>query len=174
MTTMLLAPPLVPCQLSVACKLPDRHHGVCPHLGRYDYRRTPLESFTKILPGLFMGGGMQQPTGADFDAVITLNSGAIPIKSDIIQHIVWHIRDAELPDLSELGEVAESAHMLWLLGKRVLVRCQMGLNRSALVVGHILTDVMGWSATDAIQEIRIKRSPYALFNENFESYLRRF
>lgn len=56
-------------------------------------------------------------------------------------------------------------------GRRVLVRCFHGYNRSGLVVAHALMRA-GHTADEAIRLIRTRRSPWALHNELFVEYLR--
>ncbi|CAM5329206.1 hypothetical protein SALBM311S_07625 [Streptomyces alboniger] len=56
-------------------------------------------------------------------------------------------------------------------GRKVLVRCYHGYNRSGLVVAHALIR-QGRSADDAIRLIRARRSPWALHNELFVEYLK--
>jgi protein-tyrosine phosphatase len=61
-------------------------------------------------------------------------------------------------------------HSQWKLGKVVAGKCQAGLNRSSLVVALVLLKE-GYSATDAIDLIRKKRSKYALFNTYFVDFI---
>lgn len=49
---------------------------------------------------------------------------------------------------------------------RCLSRCQAGANRSGLVLGRVLM-IEGYTATEAINLIRSKRGPQALFNQDF-------
>jgi len=55
-------------------------------------------------------------------------------------------------------------------GKKVLVTCAMGLNRSSLVAAIALL-LTGMSAKEAIATIRKRRSPKALFNQHFVKLL---
>jgi protein-tyrosine phosphatase len=50
-----------------------------------------------------------------------------------------------------------------------VAHCGMGLNRSALVAGLVLT-YLGVKGADAVALLREKR-PGALFNDNFANYL---
>lgn len=52
----------------------------------------------------------------------------------------------------------------------VLVHCQAGLNRSSLVAGRALM-LQGKTAKEAIELLRLKRSPACLCNKTFEKYL---
>ena len=56
-------------------------------------------------------------------------------------------------------------------GRKVLVRCYHGYNRSGLVVAHALVR-RGHATEEAIRLIRSRRSPWALHNELFVDYLR--
>lgn len=57
-------------------------------------------------------------------------------------------------------------------GKRVLVTCRAGLNRSALVAGLALIHRTRMKADAVILLIRAARGPSALFNEHFVTLLR--
>ncbi len=54
-------------------------------------------------------------------------------------------------------------------GKRILVCCHMGLNRSGLVVG-IMLNLLGMRSSEAVYLIKRQRSG-ALFNPAFKHYL---
>ena len=73
---------------------------------------------------------------------------------------------------AELEKIADYAYLDWKAGKKCLVRCQAGINRSGLVVALILMRD-GMSAEDAIALIRTRRSEYALENVHFVEYLKR-
>lgn len=53
---------------------------------------------------------------------------------------------------------------------QVLLHCQGGINRSALVMGIVLI-ILGYTAPAAIALMREKRSPIVLMNKTFEQYL---
>jgi protein-tyrosine phosphatase len=61
-------------------------------------------------------------------------------------------------------------HSEWKLGKVVAGKCQAGLNRSSLIVALVLIKE-GFTATEAIDLIREKRSKYALFNTYFVDFI---
>ncbi len=54
--------------------------------------------------------------------------------------------------------------------KRVLIRCQAGWNRSGLITSLVLMRA-GYSAQEAIDLIRERRSHHALCNQTFEQFL---
>lgn len=72
--------------------------------------------------------------------------------------------------LVKVKELAAWLHKEWKSGKRCLSRCQAGANRSGLVMGAVLM-IEGYTATEAINLIRSKRGPHALFNDHFVRYL---
>ncbi|MGW1281965.1 hypothetical protein ACWD4V_34055 [Streptomyces tsukubensis] len=55
-------------------------------------------------------------------------------------------------------------------GRTTLVRCHSGYNRSGLVVAQALIH-LGREAPASIQLVQEKRSPWALNNATFRSYL---
>jgi hypothetical protein len=105
-------------------------------------------------------------------AVVDLEAGldsGIPARPDGVIYLYFPFADAELPTLRRLHAVARLAADLVQGGERVLVHCQMGLNRSALVAGLILVHngMTGAAAVERLQE----RRPGALYNETFCTYL---
>lgn len=59
-------------------------------------------------------------------------------------------------------------------GKRCLVTCAMGINRSALVTGLAMGLVYRMSANQIIEHIRKTRNPMCLSNTEFQKVLHRF
>lgn len=57
-------------------------------------------------------------------------------------------------------------------GKRVLVTCRAGLNRSALVAGLALIERTRMKADNVLMLVRAARGPSTLFNEHFVALLR--
>jgi hypothetical protein len=72
--------------------------------------------------------------------------------------------------LEVVCEMAELAARSVTDGRRVLVRCHSGYNRSGLVIAQALIH-LGHSADDAVFLIRYRRSKWALNNPLFVSYL---
>lgn len=106
-----------------------------------------------------------------FEAVITLNPIANPFG--------WYVREYRYgfpdgtlsdDDLAVIEDLAMFGYQIWKQSKHVLVRCQMGINRSALVAGMILIK-SGMRGPDAVELIRAKRSPYCLSNKSFLEFL---
>lgn len=108
----------------------------------------------------------------DFDSVITLYSAAAPVNWGVLEQR-YGFMDGPL-----YQETLEIVHRLadWGVaeleaGRRLLVRCQQGWNRSGLVTALIMIR-LGMTGEDAITTIREARSEWCLCNPDFEEYLR--
>lgn len=137
------------------------------------------ELYSEILPGLFMGGtadddviDVAKPLRnlnevQPFDSVVTCYSWAQPM-SWYVHENRWGFADGPLDEktFTKVDELATWLHSEWKLGRTCLARCQAGLNRSGILVARILMKD-GYSADEAINLIRQKRSPHALFNQDF-------
>jgi hypothetical protein len=139
--------------------------------------------YSEILPNLWQGGTAEDDLVSQarelpreeepnfFDSVATLTSYANPVG--------WHVKelrfgfpDAELSitNTEDVEHVADWAFGEWKSGRKVLIRCQAGLNRSGLIMALVLIRD-GKSTTEAIEIIREKRAAIALNNVNFLEYL---
>lgn len=113
--------------------------------------------------------------GHHFDVVMSMLEAPGYEPDGDVEHHVYRIADADLdPEhhthLDYLGErIATDVRS----GKKVLVRCQAGINRSALVAVLALQHLAPEAPVqDAIDSIREARSPYVLFNKSFVAYLK--
>ena len=105
-------------------------------------------------------------------AVIDLDGDldeGVPTVPNHMLYIYFPIYDDELPDLVKLHAIAKLGAELVESGHRVLSHCGMGLNRSALMAGLILT-YLGMHGDHAVTLLQDRR-PGALYNENFAAYL---
>jgi protein-tyrosine phosphatase len=149
-----------------------------------DSNDPPL--YSEILPNLWQGGTDDDdlvhkgtgrlPTYSDFkefDVVVSLSAYSSPM-GWLVKEYRFGFPDGPTSDeiYEELEKIAEYAYVDWKAGKKCLVRCQAGINRSGLVVALMLMRD-GLSAEDAIALIRKKRSEYALENVHFVEYLKR-
>ena len=85
-------------------------------------------------------------------AVIDLESGldsGIPAHPDRVIYVYFPFADEGIPSLCKLHAVARLGAELVRSRERVLVHCQMGLNRSALVAGLVLVH-NGMTGNDAV------------------------
>lgn len=139
--------------------------------------------YSEILEGLYMGGtsdddvvDIAKPLRnlnevQEFDSVVTCYSWAQPM-SWYVHENRFGFADGPIDEetLVKVKELAAWLHKEWKSGKRCLSRCQAGANRSGLVMGAVLM-IEGYTATEAINLIRSKRGPHALFNDHFVRYL---
>jgi hypothetical protein len=148
---------------------------------KYRGEPDPDSAWDEIIPCLFMGGhirkgpsGERVPVvvGAEFDVVIRLYSrdGHGPASS--VEHHCRKMPDGPLTavQLAEAGELAQTAAAAVRAGRKVLVRCHAGYNRSGLVVVQALVH-LGYRVDDAIFLVRYRRSKWALHNHLFVEYL---
>jgi len=133
----------------------------------------------EILPGLFLSKRLVDPAGYEslnVDVIVSLDdwectwSPPVPT-NDIYVHFPIEVADIIDP---KVREVARFVANLVSTGKRVLVQCVQGLNRSAMVLARALM-FLGESPERAIRLIRYKRGQDegygALGNESFVRWL---
>ncbi|HEU5026182.1 MAG TPA: dual specificity protein phosphatase family protein [Spirillospora sp.] len=135
----------------------------------------------EIVPLLWMGGhyyrdsmGNRAPAivGDEFDLVISLYTREGHGPGGDVEHQCVDVPDGPLTaaQIAAICRAGESAVEAVEQGRRVLVRCHSGYNRSGLVIAHALT-LSGYSANDAIFLVRYRRSKWALNNSLFVDYL---
>ena len=103
--------------------------------------------------------------------MVTLYSWAQPVDW-LVEEVRYGFYDSEISHINfdAVERAAEFAYGAWKSGKRVLIRCQAGINRSSLVMAHVLMKD-GLSAKSAINLMREKRSDAVLLNKYFVDYL---
>jgi hypothetical protein len=143
----------------------------------------PLSLWSELIPNLWVGGTddldvvnvpKKLPNFGDakmFDTVISLYAHSQPVGWNV-KEIRYGFGDGPLSpeDDRELDKIADWAYQEFVLGKKLGVRCQLGINRSAYLCGKLLVK-LGYQPSEAISLIREKRSPYALNNKHFEEAL---
>jgi hypothetical protein len=159
----------------------------------------PVELWNEVAPGLYQGGtddsdtmgaylrespsryeinrmfeqlSTGQVTKKHFDTVATLYSAANAVGRSV-KEIRFAFHDGDMSDFDpeqDLFFMVREAHADWKSGKKVLVRCQAGINRSGLVTALVLIRD-GHSPEEAIRLIRDKRCEAALSNSRFENWL---
>ena len=144
--------------------------------------RMPLcdDPWNEVVPGLWQGGhdvrsqdGAACVVGDEFDLVVSLASREGYGPADGVEHVVVRMADAGVDGaLAErLDAVARDVATVVEDGRRVLVRCSGGLNRSGLVVALALGH-LGHEPDAAMALVRDARGPWALTNPGFVSHLR--
>lgn len=139
--------------------------------GDIERARVSAHAWSEIVPGLWQGGDAISPVGR-FDHVVTLCAWGEERTPGPPDQTEWFIADGPLPEPEEhIWEVAEEVRERLERGEQVLVRCQMGINRSGLIVAATLL-LHGWTAEEAVERIRRHRDPLALSNPHFVEWLR--
>jgi protein tyrosine phosphatase len=152
-------------------------------LARPDYGQAELREplWSEVVEGLWQGGTadhdihsqLKKPmiTKKDFDTVITMYAYANPVDW-FVREIRYGVWDSNMKDfdVEELFDIVRVAHSDWKKGKKVLIRCQAGWNRSGLITALVLIRE-GMEAQKAINLIRAKRSSHALCNSTFATWL---
>ncbi|WP_329930518.1 protein-tyrosine phosphatase family protein [Streptomyces sp. SP17BM10] len=135
----------------------------------------------EIAPGLWMGGHYWTPPGGDlepvvvgyeFDVVVSLFTLPGHGPAPHVEHVVRAVPDDVL-SAAQLRAVQDAVALTAEAvrrGRRTLVRCRSGYNRSGLAVAGALT-LLGHDTGRAIGLIRERRSPWALNNPVFVEYL---
>jgi len=146
--------------------------------------RYDLPVWSEILPNLWMGGTdyadrvglpFNTPfvTTENFDTAVTMYGYANPAD--------WYVAEYRYPildstdvafDMDVIHGLVKTAYKDWKNGKRVLIRCQAGLNRSGLITALVLM-MDGFTADEAINLIRTNRDPMCLYNDAFVGWLKR-
>lgn len=156
----------------------------CDGSGWTVWAALATEPWTEIISYLFIGGhdynvgynGTQEIKPVYprdyFDLTVSMYRRGIEFEPTGGEHIETLFPDSGLTD-EVIAQAVDAS--LWIAngvreGRRVLSRCQAGLNRSSLVAGLAMVR-LGYSGADAVQLIRARRSPWALCNEEFADFL---
>ena len=153
--------------------------GACHGTGRAT--RMPLcdDPWNEVVPGLFMGGHdvrSQSPSACvvadEFDLVVSLTAREGYGPSPGTEHVVARLADAVLdaPSAARVRELGALVATAARGGRRVLVRCSGGLNRSGVVIAEALVQ-LGHTPDEAIGLVRAARGPWALTNPGFVAHL---
>jgi len=126
-----------------------------------------LEPYSHIFGNMFIGGESAKDL-SNFDSIITLYSGLSREPNDFR----LEIPDSKITDINylDLEKTVDWGLSQLNEGKKLLVRCQLGLNRSGLVAALLLKK-LGLSSAESIDLIRRQRSAQALFNSSYTSWL---
>jgi protein-tyrosine phosphatase len=107
--------------------------------------------------------GSPQP-GEHWDAVIDLDCSAPPLEG-VAFYAHWPIEDGPAPETAVLVALADLVNDLRRGGKRVLIHCAAGINRSGLLAAAALIRD-GMEADEAVETVRARR-PGVLNNPEF-------
>jgi hypothetical protein len=156
----------------------------------HDYPKDEASLWSEILPGLWLGGTDDADTIehalprmeleveprviniTEFQSVVTAYAYARPADwlVEEFRYAYYDADDITHIDLPSLYRAATYARDAWKSGRKTLVRCQAGLNRSGLIMAVVLL-MDGYTAEDAIHLMRTRRSRWVLCNETFERFI---
>lgn len=132
---------------------------------------------TEIDPNLYQGREPRHSVDAkDFDALVLCWEEGQPQWPRFSAFAIYHCPLQDDQRTMRSGDEAKAAAAArWIIakldeGKRVLVTCMQGMNRSGLVTALTLHHRLGISGREAIKRIRSRR-PGALYNPAFVAYL---
>lgn len=129
-------------------------------------------TWDEVAPGLFQGDFPEGVVDWDqFDDVVTMSRMAPSPR--LGEDGLWlhvPIPDAEMEDPDGVREAARVVAERVGAGRRVLVHCWAGLNRSGVVSARALM-LMGVPVAQAIAAVRAARGQVALFNRAFVQWL---
>lgn len=112
-------------------------------------------------------GSAESGRPAACQTVVTVAEEPVVIdKADVVEHRYVFDDSRFRPVPREPLRAAVDATLDGLARGDVFVRCHRGANRSALVIGLVLR-TLGVGANEAIEAIRLARSPLALSNPYF-------
>lgn len=175
--TRCLAPSCVlPAQLGPFCEL----HAKAPAGQRGGWlsaaKRKPYDA-TVVSPRLWIGA--KPPLDKEIPKVDVLVLCAAEIQPDALAFKGTVVR-CPIPDggldgkqIRLVMQTAVAVAKAIIAGKRVLVTCHLGLNRSALVVALALYQLTTMDAAQIVEHIRRHRSMSALSNTHFVTIIER-
>lgn len=146
----------------------------------FPFENRPQIEATNIAPGLYQGS--VPPYGnalrdAKFSLVVLAarEYQPVPDRYPGVRTLNVPLDDSLTPSESELyaaGAAADTVSKYVRDGKKVLVTCMMGRNRSGLIVALTLMKLLGWNGKQAVAHIKARRAN-ALTNSSFVSILER-
>jgi hypothetical protein len=139
-----------------------------------DAHAYPVDHLAEVAPGLAIADDTVSPTAlrADgFDAIYDVYGRGLhppPAGAAYVVHRIDDLPWAAVPDSVDglANEIAGLVHA----GRRVVITCSTGLDRSGLIVARALI-ALGHTPADAIDLVRGARGPRALSNRAFVRYL---
>lgn len=135
-------------------------------------RDDTVFTWGEVAPGLYQGDFPENAVDwSRFDDVVSMSTGAPSPQlgpDGLWLHVP--IPDGEMVEPDRVRETARIVADRVVAGRRVLVHCWAGLNRSGVVAARALM-FMGAPVDEAIAAVRAARGPEALFNGHFVAWL---
>lgn len=143
--------------------------------------QSPPALFSKLSERLWMGSAPAVGCGVQrhFDVLVMCAAEyQLPTAFPGTEVILAPMRDDGTPMVSLEGTTAVRAAGMVARhvasGRRVLVTCMQGRNRSGLVCAIAMCRADGLTPDEAVERIRAARGPSAMRNEWFNDFLARF
>ena len=138
---------------------------------RHGHLNFDVPLISQVGVNLYLGGCPETLVLPDFVAnLVSLYDGAsYTVHHRLSSSLSVPLHDSVNEDLTQIDSIARWVNSRCEFGP-TLVQCQLGINRSALVVARALM-LRGYSAVDAVSLIRAKRSHVCLCNPYFEEWL---
>jgi hypothetical protein len=128
----------------------------------------------RVVHGLYQAGSALDPIELfelGFDAVYDLGGWERAEHMDGQAYRFYLIDDVPwISDPTQIDAMAVEMAALVRAGRRVVVNCSAGLNRSGLLVGRTLIE-LGHAPAEAVALVRSARGPHALSNVAFTKFL---
>lgn len=137
------------------------------------FAATPRFTCDAVVPGLWQG---DFPEGAvdwsRFDDVVSMTAEELPDVRLEVGGLWLHVPiwDGAMENPDGVRTAARTVAERVRAGKRVLVHCAAGLNRSGVVSARALM-FLGHPVAEAIARVRAARGPFALSNPAFVAWL---
>jgi len=141
------------------------YHWIVPGIAQGSYPDPPQEAFRVFDVLVFCAEELQPRLQPPAGKLVF----KLPLDDDIYRPIP--------PEVGQLlHQAAQSLASYHISGKKLLITCAQGVNRSGLMTGLTMMYSLRMPARDTIQLIRAKRTVqdsdlYALCNPMFEQYL---
>jgi len=136
-------------------------------------------SRAEVVPNLFVGSKPALGRHGDIDTLVLAARENQPPTHLFPGLEVIHVplddapgRQMHAAEIESALRAAQCVAQRLRSGRRVLVTCQMGLNRSALIAALAMHGVYGMRPDEIIARLRRARGRWALSNPNFEKLLR--
>jgi hypothetical protein len=133
----------------------------------------PEEQVTQVADRLWLGGSWAEASaGQAFDVCVTVCHPHEAVHPPGCPEVSMPLDDPGSVDVDRLAAVADVVEKHLAAGDRVLVRCRVGLNRSALAVAVVLHRATGQPGAFILDRLRSARGPDVLCNEDFAAHVR--
>jgi protein-tyrosine phosphatase len=151
-------------------------------IGTHHPSVTPYTDFSNVAPPssslkLYVGGRPPHDRELAFDTLVLCERHYQPERMVFRGTIVRCPIDDDVLSKQEIRQVLNTSSRVAAdlrQGKRVLVACRAGINRSALVASLALAQMTRMTAPELVAHMKQRRHHDCLFNQHFQIYLHRF